>query len=971
MSDNSNKNSDTDSNNNAIDYKKTLNLPKTSFPMKGNLANREPAMLEAWTKADLYGQLRKHAAGREKYILHDGPPYANGDLHIGHAVNKILKDIILKSKTLSGFDAPYVPGWDCHGLPIEAQVEKKVGKVGQKVDATRFRELCRDYAAKQVAGQKKDFIRMGVLGEWDNPYLTMNYQTEADIVRALAKIIEQGHLQKGQKPVNWCLDCGSSLAEAEVEYEDKTSPSIDVKYAAVDGAAFASKFGTDISEDIYVVIWTTTPWTLPASMAVTLHADFEYALIKTEKGNLILEESLVDSALARYELENQGILGRCKGSDLENMVLKHPFYDRELPIILGDHVTADGGTGAVHTAAAHGTDDYVVAKKYDLEVINPVGNDGCFLPDVELVGGQHVYKGNKTVLETIEANGSLLKLESLRHSYPHCWRHKTPIIFRATPQWFISMEKKDLRKNALAAIKDVNWVPDWGESRITKMVEGRPDWCISRQRFWGVPIPLFIHSETQELHPDTGQIMEKVAAGIEKEGIEFWHRTSAEELIGSSADGQDASDYEKTTDTLDVWFDSGTTHFSVLDRRENLHSPADLYLEGSDQHRGWFQSSLLTSVAMHGKAPYKNVLTHGFVVDADGKKMSKSLGNIIAPMKVMNNLGADILRLWVSSADYSREITASDEILKRAADAYRRIRNTARYLLSNTSDFNPQTDSIAAADMLALDRWAVAQAAKTQAKITEAYEQMQFHVVYQELLKFCSIDMGSLYLDITKDRQYTMPANSVARRSAQTASYHILQALVRWMYPILSFTGEEIWNSIYESGDKPAEYVLLTDWYDQLFDLEPDEAISSEDWDRIFAVRIAVSKQLEQLRKEGSIGSSLNAEVTVYASGDTFDALRKLGEELRFVLITSDAVVKEADSQPENSLVAEGEGLDKVWLAVKASEYDKCVRCWHHREDVGSNPEHPELCGRCVDNVTAILNEGMDNVGQGEARYYA
>lgn len=936
--------------------------------MKGNLANREPAMLEEWTKADLYGQLREHAAGRPKYILHDGPPYANGDLHIGHAVNKILKDIILKSKTLSGFDTPYVPGWDCHGLPIEAQVEKKVGKVGQKVDATKFRELCRDYAAKQVAGQKADFIRMGVLGEWNEPYLTMNYQTEADIVRSLGKIVEEGHLEKGQKPVNWCLDCGSSLAEAEVEYEDKTSPSIDVKYAAIDVDTFAEKLGAEGIDNVNVVIWTTTPWTLPASMAVTLHADFEYLLIKTEKGNLLLEETLHESALARYELENQEILGRCKGADLENLILKHPFYERELPIILGDHVTAEGGTGAVHTAAAHGTDDYIVAKKYNLEVINPVGNDGCFLPDVELVGGQHVYKGNKTVLETIEANGSLLKLENIRHSYPHCWRHKTPIIFRATPQWFISMEKKDLRKEALTAIKDVNWVPDWGQSRIQKMVEGRPDWCISRQRFWGVPIPLFIHSETQELHPDTKQIMEKVASGIEQKGIEYWHSTSAEELIGS-----DASDYEKTTDTLDVWFDSGTTHLSVLDRRENLHSPADLYLEGSDQHRGWFQSSLLTSVAMHGRAPYKSVLTHGFVVDADGKKMSKSLGNIIAPKKVMNNLGADILRLWVSSSDYSREITASDEILKRAADAYRRIRNTARYLLSNTNDFNPAEDMVAPEDMLLLDRWAVAQTAKYQAKIIEAYDDMQFHVVYQELLKFCSIDMGSLYLDITKDRQYTMPSKSLARRSAQTAAHHILHSLIRWMSPILSFTAEELWKSIYESGDqpieKPADYVLMTEWYDQLFDLEADENISSAEWDKIFAVRVAVSKQLEQLRKEGDIGSSLNAEVTIYASDDTFTALNKLNEELRFVLITSGAVVvnNEGGAQPEGAIAAEGEDVTGVWLVVNASTHEKCVRCWHHQESVGSDSEHPELCSRCVTNVAATLG----SVKEGEARKYA
>ncbi len=943
-----------DTSNNQIDYKKTLNLPNTSFPMKGNLANREPAMLEEWIKADIYQKLRDHAAGRPKYILHDGPPYANGELHLGHAINKILKDIVIKSKTLAGFDSPYKPGWDCHGLPIEAVVEKKVGKVGQKVDATEFRKLCREYAGKQVEQQKEGFIRMGILGEWDEPYLTMNFQTEADIVRSLGKIIEKGHLIKGQKPVNWCLDCGSSLAEAEVEHQDKTSDSIDVRYLAVDQSAIASKFGATDAENISMVIWTTTPWTLPASMAVTLHEDFDYLLIKTEKGALVLEDSLHESALERYELENKGVLGTCKGADLEGLMLKHPFYDRELPIILGEHVTAEGGTGAVHTAAAHGTDDYIVCKKYELEVINPLGNDGHFFEDVGLVGGQFVYGGNKTVLVEIAENGSLLCQEKIRHSYPHCWRHKTPIIFRATPQWFISMEKQGLRQAALKGIKGVTWVPEWGESRISKMIETRPDWCISRQRFWGVPIPLFVHSETQELHPNTLEIMETVAKGIEQEGIEYWHRMTSEDLIGD-----DASDYEKTTDTLDVWFDSGTTHFSVLDSEEHLYSPADMYLEGSDQHRGWFHSSLLTSTAMHGTPPYKNVLTHGFVVDENGKKMSKSDSNGIAPVKVMKNLGADILRLWVSSSDYSREITVSDEILKRSADAYRRIRNTARYLLSNTNDFNPATDMVAPADMLALDRWAMDKTAKSQAIIVKAYEDMQFHLVYQEILKFCSIDMGSLYLDITKDRQYTMPANSLPRRSAQTAAHHILQALVRWMYPITSFTSEEIWNSIYQEQDKPVDYVLLTEWYDELFELGDNEALSEADWTSIFEVRIAVSKQLEQLRKDSSIGSSLNAEVTVYASGDTFEALRKLDEELRFVLITSGARVGNTDSKPND--VVEAEGASGVWLSVTASNAEKCVRCWHHQESVGSYTDHPELCGRCVENVD----------GDGEARSYA
>ena len=936
---------------NSVNYKKTLNLPNTDFPMRGNLANREPEMLKRWNEAGLYEKLREQATGRPSFILHDGPPYANGKLHIGHAVNKILKDIIIKSKTLSGYDAPYVPGWDCHGLPIEAQVEKKVGKVGAKVDATQFRQLCREYAVTQIDEQKADFIRMGILGEWDNPYLTMNFETEADIVRSLAKIIENGHLQKGEKPVNWCLDCGSSLAEAEVEYEEKTSTSIDVQYAVIDVPRVADKFGVSELDNVDVVIWTTTPWTTPASMAVTVHADFDYVLVKTDKGNLILEESLHESALARYEIENYAVIGRCQGADLELIQLKHPFFDRQVPIILGDHVTAEGGTGAVHTAPAHGADDYVVAKRYNIEIYNPIGNNGCYLDDVPLFGGLFVYKGNDLTLELLEKNKRLLKSEKIRHSYPHCWRHKSPIIFRATPQWFISMEKQALRAKALQSIKSVKWIPNWGENRIYKMIEDRPDWCISRQRFWGVPIPLFIHNETQELHPQTQAIMEKVAQGMEREGIEYWHRTSIEEFIGS-----DAKHYEKTTDTLDVWFDSGTTHESVLRRRDNLSAPADLYLEGSDQHRGWFQSSLLTSVAINDEAPYKNVLTHGFVVDANGKKMSKSLGNIIAPMKVMKNLGADILRLWISSTDYSREITVSDEILKRAADAYRRIRNTSRYLLSNISDFNPDTDLVAAEDMLALDRWAVAQAAKSQANIIDAYADMQFHLVYQEILHFCSIQMGSLYLDITKDRQYTMQADSTARRSAQTAAYHILRALTRWMTPILSFTAEELWQKM---PFEHAEFALLSEWYDGLFELGDNEKVTETDWLKIFAIREASGKQLEQLRKDKGIGSSLDAEVLIHCSGETFDALNKLGDELRFVLMTSATLVQQAESQPDHSMAVNG--LDNVWLQSMVSPKDKCVRCWHHQDSVGSDADHPELCERCVENVA----------GSGEERHYA
>jgi len=923
--------------------------------MRGNMAKREPDMLQKWEADNLYAAMRAHAAGRPRYVLHDGPPYANGDLHIGHAVNKVLKDMITKSKNLAGFDAAYVPGWDCHGLPIEQKVEQKVGKVGVKVDAKKFRQLCREFATGQIEAQRQDFKRMGVLGDWDNPYLTMNFHTEANIVRSLAKIIDKGHLLKGKKPVNWCLDCGSSLAEAEVDYEDKTSPTVDVKYPVVNTDEVATKFGVEGIDSIAFVIWTTTPWTLPASMAVTLNPDFTYNLLKTERGHIVLESTLQESALKRYELEEVEVIGSSLGSELEHTELHHPYCDRTLPVILGDHVTTEGGTGAVHTAPAHGTDDYIVGQKYGLEVYNPVGNDGVFLADTPIVAGLDVYQANKALIALLEENGQLLKTEKIRHSYPHCWRHKTPIIFRATPQWFISMEKEGLRSATLKAIKDVQWIPGWGIDRIYKMIETRPDWCISRQRYWGVPISLFVHKETQELHPDTTAIMEKVAQGMEKEGIEFWHSVDAKELIGD-----DAEHYEKAMDTLDVWFDSGTTHESVLRTRDELHFQADMYLEGSDQHRGWFQSSLLTSMAMNGVPPYKNVLTHGFTVDAKGKKMSKSIGNTIAPQSVINKLGADILRLWVSSSDYSREITVSNEIINRTADAYRRIRNTSRYLLSNLNDFNPETDLLEPSEMLALDRWAVNKTSQVQARIVDAYEKMQFHLVYQEMLHFCSIEMGSLFLDITKDRQYTMQANSPARRSAQSAAYLILHALVRWMTPILTFTAEEIWQEIPKSdADRALPYVQFSEWSKQLFTYDSSDPFSDEEWSTVFAVRDAVSKQLEVLRGEKKIGSSLDAIVSIYCSGDTHKILSKLESELRFVLITSGAEVSNADSAPEGAVAVND--LEGTWIATEASADDKCTRCWHHQPDVGNNKDHPELCGRCVENV----------VGSGEARKYA
>jgi len=933
------------------DYKHTLNLPKTDFPMRGNLAQREPAMLKQWQQMDLYARIREYSAGKPKFILHDGPPYANGEIHIGHAVNKILKDVIIKSQTLNGYDAPYVPGWDCHGLPIELNVEKKVGKAGVKVDAPVFRKACREYAGKQVDKQREDFKRLGVFGEWDNPYLTMNFQFEADIVRSLASIIENGHMHKGSKPVHWCTDCGSALAEAEVEYEDRTSPAIDVRFTVLDVESLLSRCSdvADGSGPVSVVIWTTTPWTLPANQAVSLNPGLDYVVIQCqgvaehEPERLVLAEALLADAVSRYELEDYQIIARCTGQDLEGLKLQHPFYEREVPVIVGDHVTTEAGTGAVHTAPGHGQEDYVVGSRYDLKVDNPVGGNGCFLPDTELFAGEHVFAANDHVLEVLKTNGKLVHHAALRHSYPHCWRHKTPIIFRATPQWFISMQQNGLRDAAMNEISKTRWMPDWGQARIEGMVTNRPDWCVSRQRTWGVPIPVFVHKQTSELHPDTSGLIEKVAGRIEQQGIDAWFELDAAELLGD-----DAADYDKVMDTLDVWFDSGVTHNAVLNRRGQLAFPADLYLEGSDQHRGWFQSSLLTSVAMNNVAPYKAVLTHGFTVDAKGQKMSKSKGNVVAPQKVVNRLGADILRLWVAATDYRNEMTVSDEILNRVADSYRRIRNTARYLLSNLNGFDPRTDMLAADELLPLDRWAVARTLQIQDELITAYNEYQFHVIYQKLHNFCNVDMGSFYLDVTKDRQYTTRENSIARRSAQTAMYHIAEAMVRWLAPILSFTAEEIWQHM---PGKRGESVFLQDWYSGLFSLQAGEQFDQAFWPLLMETREAVSKELEQLRVAGGIGSGLDAEVDLYCGQELFEQLSKLKDELRFVLITSYARVHRDTDKTDDAVHFTLSTNDEVWVAVSACAHHKCTRCWHHREDLGQHEEHPELCGRCIDNI--------------------
>ena len=939
------------------DYKDTLNLPKTAFPMKGNLAQREPAMVKRWQDMDLYKRVRQEMEGKPKFILHDGPPYANGDIHIGHAVNKILKDIIVKSKSMSGFDAPYIPGWDCHGLPIELQVEKKKGKAGVKINANEFRTACREYAAKQVDGQRNDFIRLGITGDWFHPYLTMDYKFEADAIRSLGKIIDNGHLHKGSKPVHWCIDCGSALAEAEVEYEDRTSPAIDVRFEVLDDAVLLSRCGSlgdgHGKGPISVVIWTTTPWTLPANQAVSLNPELDYALVQCngEYGDerLLIAESMLKDVMARYEIDEYHVVASCQGKDLEYLKLQHPFYKREVPVILGDHVTTDAGTGAVHTAPGHGQDDYIVGLRYNIPVDNPVGSNGCFVEGTEFFAGEHVFKANNHVIEVLKANGKLVREAALHHSYPHCWRHKTPIIFRATPQWFISMQQSGLRENALEQVKKTQWIPAWGEARIESMINNRPDWCVSRQRTWGIPITLFVDKQTNELHPKTAMLIEEIALRVEADGIDAWFKLDVDEILGHEAD-----QYNKVTDTLDVWFDSGVTHACVLQHRSELSFPADLYLEGSDQHRGWFQSSLLTSVAINGRAPYKQVLTHGFTVDAKGQKMSKSKGNVIAPQKIIKNLGADILRLWVASTDYTGEITVSDEILKRMADAYRRIRNTTRYLLANLNDFNPVDDLLAIDDMLPLDQWAVDRAVRLQDELTENYSQYEFHQIFQKIHNFCSVDLGGIYLDVIKDRQYTMQADSHGRRSAQSAVYYIVEALVRWVAPILSFTAEEVWQHI--PGERK-DSVFLETWY-KLPLAKQGGLLSKDDWVHVISVREHVGKEMEKLRVDGDIGSSLDAEVDLYCSDDILNSLSKMEDELRFVFITSYARVHSSKELPQNAAQTEMDGL---YVAVEASSHEKCVRCWHHREDVGTNDKHPELCGRCVDNVD----------GSGEQRKFA
>ncbi|MBV6897591.1 isoleucine--tRNA ligase [Xanthomonas euvesicatoria] len=930
------------------DYKATLHLPATEFPMRGDLPKREPAMLERWEREGFYAQLRANAAGRPLFVLHDGPPYANGQIHLGHAVNKILKDIIVKSKYLAGFDAPYIPGWDCHGLPIEIAIEKKYGKVGVKLDAAQFRQKCREYATEQIDLQRRDFKRLGVIGDWDNPYKTLDFRFEANEIRALAKVVDNGHLTRGVKPVHWCFDCGSALAEAEIEYADKVSPTVDIAYPARDPGAVAAAFGARLPADVGVAvpIWTTTPWTLPASLAVSLGAELDYVLVEgpADRGQprwLVIAEALAAKALARYGVDEVVVHGHAKGAALEQMLLNHPFYaEREIPLLLGDHVSAEDGTGAVHTAPGHGQEDYQVSKHYGLlerygaAQINPVDGRGVYLPSTPPLGdtalaGLHIWKANDVIIDALRGTGVLLAASKMEHSYPHCWRHKTPIAFRATPQWFISMEQANLRADALKAIENVHWYPSWGQARIAGMVDGRPDWTISRQRTWGVPIALFVHRETGEPHPRSTELLRQVADRVEQGGVDVWYTLDASELLGS-----EAADYEKITDILDVWFDSGVTHEAVLPDR-GLPKPADLYLEGSDQHRGWFQSSLLSGVAMDKVAPYKQCLTHGFTVDEHGRKMSKSLGNGIEPQDIMKTLGADILRLWIASADYSNEMSLSQEILKRNADAYRRLRNTARFLLGNLHGFDPLQHLVALDQMVLLDRWIVHRAYELQEKIVAAYARYDFAEIVQALLNFCSVDLGSLYLDVTKDRLYTMAEDARGRRSAQSAMYHVAEAFVRWIAPVLSFTAEELWG--YLPGQH-VDNVLFATWYDGLAPLPADAALTGADFDKLLVLREQVAKVLEPMRANGAIGAALEAEITVAADAQTAARWQPLAEELRFLFISGDVTVTAAST-------------DDIFVSAQPTTKAKCVRCWHHQASVGSDPRHPELCSRCVSNI--------------------
>ncbi len=976
------------------EYKHTLNLPDTLFPMRGDLAKREPLMLKQWQERQFYERIRAASVGRPRFVLHDGPPYANGDIHIGHAVNKILKDIIVKSKSLSGFDAPYVPGWDCHGMPIEVQIEKQHGK---HIPTAETQKYARAYATEQVARQKQDFIRLGVLGDWENPYLTMAYANEANEIRALGKLLEKGYVYRGLKPVNWCFDCGSALAEAEVEYEDRKDVAIDVGFPFAEPEKLAQAFGLSALPDKpgFAVIWTTTPWTLPGNQALNVNPDFEYALVETEdrllivaneilmkpayiRGNLDpvhLDDGFLDGRIleltAKYKIREWKVIGLEKGVVLDHVRFQHPFYDRQSPVYLADYVTLDTGTGIVHSAPAYGVEDFLSCRRNgmkDVDILTPVMGDGKYVSTLPLFGGEMIWKANPKVVAHLEEKGVLFAKHAHAHSYMHCWRHKTPIIFRATVQWFAGMDEtqgwngvkpaEPLRATALRGVENTQFYPAWGQARLHGMIANRPDWTLSRQRQWGVPMPFFISKETGTLHPRTLELLEQIAQRVETGGIEAWQAVQPEDLLGA-----DAAHYEKIKDTLDVWFDSGATHFTVLrgSHAEASAYPADLYLEGSDQHRGWFHSSLLVSCMMDGRPPYRGLLTHGFVVDGQGHKMSKSKGNVIAPQKVMDELGADVLRLWVAATDYSGELSISKEILQRVVESYRRIRNTLRFLLSNLADFDVARDVLPVDEWLEIDRYAWVMTHDMQALLTPSepgvrdpqaqgyYGNYEFHQVAQRLQAFCSEDLGGFYLDILKDRLYTAPAKGRARRSAQSALYHITQALTRLMAPILSFTAQEVWETLHKTDASVFEQT----WY--VLDLPKDSGVLRERWTKLRALRSDVQKELETLRAAGKIGSSLAGEVDLHAAGEAHALLASLKDDVRFVMITSRASVHAGAGGVASA------GLSGVGIAVSASAHAKCERCWHYRPDVGAHADHPQLCGRCHSNL----------FGAGEAREHA
>ncbi|HEY0488121.1 MAG TPA: isoleucine--tRNA ligase [Telluria sp.] len=941
-----------------------VNMTDTPFPMRGDLAKREPGWVKQWQDKKVYERIRKAAKGRPMFVLHDGPPYANGDIHLGHAVNKILKDMVVKARTIAGFDAPYVPGWDCHGMPIEIQIEKQYGK---NLPTAEVLTKARAYALEQVERQKKDFIRLGVLGEWDNPYLTMAYRNEADELRALGKMLDKGYVYRGLKPVNWCFDCGSALAEAEVEYQDKRDPAIDVGFPFAEPEKLAAAFGLPAlpAGDGFIVIWTTTPWTIPSNQALNVNPEITYALVETSREGkpllLILAADLVEACLQRFKLEGK-VVATTTGEKLGGIEFKHPlhaadpFFNRRSPLYLADYVTTESGTGVVHSAPAYGQDDFISCKEHgmkDDEILTPVMGDGRFASTLPLFGGMTIWEASKPICSALTEAGALFELKMFDHSYMHCWRHKTPIVYRATSQWFAGMDitPKDggatLRETALNGIAQTRFFPDWGQARLHGMIANRPDWTLSRQRQWGVPMAFFIHKETGELHPNTPELLEKVAQLIEKEGIDAWLKIEPKDFLERA----DVDMYIKNKDTLDVWFDSGSTHQTVLRGSHAAQSqfPADLYLEGSDQHRGWFHSSLLTSSMLNGQPPYKALLTHGFTVDAEGKKMSKSLGNTLAPQKISDTLGADILRLWVASTDYTGELSISDEILKRVTESYRRIRNTLRFLLANTSDFDPAKNAVAIPDMLEIDRYALASMATLQADIGKHYESFEFHPVVSRLQNYCSEDLGGFYLDILKDRLYTTAIDSQARRSAQTALWHITQSLLRLMAPMLSFTAEEAWAVFAgEQAYKDSDETIFTQTYWNLPEVG-DAATLLAKYATLREVRAEVTKQLEEVRGSGAIGSSLQAELAIKASGDKYKALASLDDDLKFVFITSSASTEEVASETDEA------------VAVTASAAPKCERCWHYRPDVGAHPEHAGLCGRCYSNL----------FGSGEKRAFA